>query len=81
LLKLRLPLSTDFGNAKLSPASGHKASASMVTTLWALRAAQGRSLKRLCAEKHWAPRTFFRKRGQALGMLAEWLNARAVPVW
>jgi hypothetical protein len=32
----------------------------LVTTLWALRAARGRSIKKLCAEKKWAPHTFFR---------------------
>lgn len=53
----------------------------VVTMLWALRTAQGRSIKRLCAEKQWAPRTFFRKRAKALCMLEAVLNARAVPVW
>jgi hypothetical protein len=53
----------------------------LVTTLWALRAARGRSIKKLCAEKHWAPHTFFRKRAKALASLAQALNARAVPVF
>ena len=53
----------------------------LVTTLWALRTAQGRSIKRLCHEKKWAPRTFWRKRAKALCMLAASLNARAVLVW
>jgi hypothetical protein len=53
----------------------------LVTTLWALRAARGRSIKKLCAEKHWAPHTFFRKRAKALASLAQALNARGVPVF
>jgi hypothetical protein len=53
----------------------------LVTTLWALRAARGRSIKKLCAEKQWAPHTFFRKRAKALASLAEALNARGVPVF
>ena len=53
----------------------------LVTTLWALRTARGRSIKALCAEKQWAPHTFFRKRAKALACLAEMLNARAVPVF
>jgi hypothetical protein len=53
----------------------------LVTTLWALRAARGRSIKKLCAEKRWAPHTFFRKRAKALASLAEALNARGVPVF
>ncbi len=53
----------------------------LITTLWALRAARGRSIKKLCAEKQWAPHTFFRKRAKALASLAEALNARGVPVF
>lgn len=53
----------------------------LVTTLWALRSARGRSIKKLCAEKQWAPHTFFRKRAKALASLAEMLNARGVPVF
>jgi hypothetical protein len=53
----------------------------LVTTLWALRAARGRSIKKLCAEKKWAPHTFFRKRAKALASLAQALNARGVPVF
>jgi hypothetical protein len=53
----------------------------LVTTLWALRAARGRSIKKLCAEKHWAPHTFFRKRAKALAIVAQALNARGVPVF
>ena len=53
----------------------------LVTTLWAMRAARGRSIKKLCAEKHWAPHTFFRKRAKALASLAQALNARGVPVF
>jgi hypothetical protein len=46
-----------------------------------LRAARGRSIKKLCAEKQWAPHTFFRKRAKALAILAEMLNARGMPVF
>jgi hypothetical protein len=53
----------------------------LVTTLWAMRSARGRSIKKLCAEKHWAPHTFFRKRAKALAILAEMLNARGMPVF
>ncbi len=53
----------------------------LVTSLWALRVARGKSIKRLCAEKHWPPHTFFRKRAKALARLAAVLNARGVPVF
>jgi hypothetical protein len=53
----------------------------LVTTLGALRSARGRSIKKLCAEKQWAPHTFFRKRATALETLAQTLNARGVPVF
>ncbi|WOJ88045.1 hypothetical protein RZS28_09260 [Methylocapsa polymorpha] len=53
----------------------------LVTSLWALRTARGRSVKALCAEKKWAPHTFYRKRAKALSHLANWLNARSVPVF
>ncbi len=53
----------------------------LVTSLWAMRAARGRSVKALCAEKKWAPHTFYRKRAKALSHLALWLNARGVPVF
>ena len=53
----------------------------LVTTLWALRAARGRSVKALCAEKQWAPHTFYRKRARALTHLAAVLNARCVTVF
>jgi hypothetical protein len=53
----------------------------VVATFWAMRAAQGRSMKALCAEKHWAPRTFFRKRAQAFSMLASRLNDCRAPVF
>lgn len=49
----------------------------LVTTLWALRKARGKSIKKLCAEKRWAPHTFFRKRAKALAYLAAMLNARS----
>jgi hypothetical protein len=53
----------------------------LVTTLWALRSARGRSIKRLCAERQWPSHTFFRKRAKALTSLAEMLNARGVPIF
>jgi hypothetical protein len=53
----------------------------VVATFWAMRAAQGRSMKALCAEKHWAPRTFFRKRAKAFATLAGRLNDRRAPVF
>ena len=53
----------------------------LVTTLWALRSARGRSIKKLCNEKQWAPHTFFRKRAKALTSLAQMLNARGKPVF
>jgi hypothetical protein len=53
----------------------------LVTSLWAMRAARGRSVKALCAEKKWAPHTFYRKRAKALSHLAVSLNARGVPVF
>jgi hypothetical protein len=56
-------------------------SMALVTTLWALRTARRRSIKALCAEKQWAPHTFFRKRAKALGCLAAMLNARGEPVF
>jgi len=53
----------------------------LVTAAWALRAARHRSVKALCREKGWAPHTFYRKRAKALTHLADWLNARCVPVF
>lgn len=53
----------------------------LVTSLWALRSARGRSVKKLIAEKHWAPHTFYRKRAKALEFLAARLDARGVPVF
>ncbi len=53
----------------------------LVTSLWAMRAARGRSIKALCAEKKWAPHTFYRKRAKALSYLADWLNTRGVAVF
>ncbi|HUI19957.1 MAG TPA: hypothetical protein VLZ74_02790 [Methylocella sp.] len=53
----------------------------LVTSLWALRSARHRSIKKLCAEKQWAPHTFFRKRAKALEILAQTLNARGAPVF
>jgi hypothetical protein len=53
----------------------------LVASLWALCSARHRSIKRLCAKKQWAPYTFYRKRAKALATLADWLNARNVPVF
>ncbi|WP_036263852.1 hypothetical protein [Methylocapsa aurea] len=53
----------------------------LVTSFWAMRSARGRSVKALCAEKQWAPHTFYRKRAKALDHLAAWLNATNVPVF
>lgn len=53
----------------------------IVTSLWALRTARGRSVKRLIAEKQWAPHTFYRKRAKALEFLATRLAARGVAVF
>ncbi len=53
----------------------------LVTSLWALRSARHRSIKKLCEEKQWAPHTFFRKRAKALETLAQMLNARGAPVF
>jgi hypothetical protein len=53
----------------------------LVTSLWALRSARGRSVKKLIAEKKWAPHTFYRKRAKALEFLAARLEARGVPVF
>lgn len=53
----------------------------IVASLWALSSARHRSLRRLCAQKQWAPYTFYRKRAKALAWLADWLNARHAPVF
>ncbi len=53
----------------------------LVASLWALSSARHRSLRKLCAQKHWAPYTFYRKRTKALSFLAGWLNERNVPVF
>lgn len=53
----------------------------LVASLWALRCARHRSVRRLCAEKNWSPHTFYRKRSKALAYLADALNARNVPVF
>lgn len=53
----------------------------LIVGLWAHRAAQGRSIKRLCIQKHWSPRTFWRKREKALAALAIALNARRLAVF
>lgn len=53
----------------------------IIVTNWALRTARGRSIRRLCVEKHWSPRTFWRKRAKALDSLAVSLNARRARVF
>jgi hypothetical protein len=53
----------------------------LVASLWALYTARRRSVRRLCAQKHWAPYTFYRKRAKALAYLADALNARNVAVF
>ncbi len=53
----------------------------LVTSLWALCSARHRSVRKLCAQKHWAPHTFYRKRTKALAYLADWLNAHNVRVF
>jgi hypothetical protein len=53
----------------------------LVTSLWALYSARHRSIRKLCADKQWAPHTFYRKRAKALAHLAQWLTERAVPVF
>ena len=53
----------------------------LIITMWALRSARGRSIRKLCEEKQWAPHTFFRKRAKALETLADMLNKRATPVF
>lgn len=53
----------------------------LVTSLWALRTARRKSVRRLCAEKKWAPHTFYRKRAKALAFLAELLNSRNARVF
>lgn len=52
----------------------------LVTTLWALHTARRRSIRKLCLARQWAPHMFYRKRAKALAHLAQWLDARAVPV-
>ena len=53
----------------------------LIVTNWALRTARGRSIRRLCVEKHWSPRTFWRKRAKALESVALTLNARRARVF
>ncbi|SFK67187.1 hypothetical protein [Methylocapsa palsarum] len=53
----------------------------LVTSVWALRSARGRSVKALCSENNWAPHTFYRKRSKALNYLAGWLNERRATVF
>jgi hypothetical protein len=53
----------------------------LVTSLWALRTARRKSVRRLCTERQWAPHTFYRKRAKALAFLADLLNSRNAPVF
>ena len=53
----------------------------LVASLWALSSARHRSLRKLCAQKHWATYTFYRKRAKALAWLSDRLNARNAPVF
>ncbi len=53
----------------------------LVTSLWALRAARGRSVRALCRERNWAPHTFYRLRAKALDHLAASLEARGTAVF
>jgi hypothetical protein len=53
----------------------------LVTSLWALYSARHRSIRKLCLARQWAPHMFYRKRAKALDHLAQWLKARAVPVF
>lgn len=53
----------------------------LVTSLWALRAARGRSVRALCRERGWAPATLYKLRGRALDHLAALLTARGTPVF
>jgi hypothetical protein len=53
----------------------------LVTSLWALRTARRKSVRRLCTERQWAPHTFYRKRAKALAYLADLLNSRNAPVF
>lgn len=53
----------------------------LVTSLWALRAARGRSLRGLCRERGWAPGTFYKLRARALDHLAAALNGRGAAVF
>ena len=53
----------------------------LVTSLWALRTARGRSVRALCREKGWAPATLYKLRARALGHIATSLNGRGIPVF
>jgi hypothetical protein len=53
----------------------------LVTSLWALYSARNRSIRKLCADRQWAPHMFYRKRAKALTHLTQWLTARAVPLF
>ena len=60
---------------------GRDSGLALVTSLWALRAARGRSVRALCRERSWAPHTFYRLRAKALDHLAASLEARGVAVF
>lgn len=59
---------------------GRDAELALVATLWAHRLACGRSLRRLCRERGWAPQTFYKRRARALETLASALTARGTAV-
>lgn len=52
----------------------------LIATLWAHRAAKGRSLRRLCRERGWTPQTFYNRRGRALAAIADALETRGEAV-
>lgn len=53
----------------------------LVTSLWAMRAARRRSVRKLCREKGWAPATFYKLRAKALDWIAAELNGRGAAVF
>lgn len=48
---------------------------------WALNVARRRSVKILCQRQGWALPTFYRKRTSGLAYLANYLNAKAYPLF
>ncbi len=53
----------------------------LILTLWAYRAASGRSVQKLCRERNWAPHMFYRKRSKALATVADTLNERGTSLF